>query len=476
MEMDVTHKYQNLKDELNLLRQKRAIEFFEPYEWQLKFINASKDNAQITAMAGNRVGKTYSAGSFLSYNLTGQYPKWYKGIKFKHAISCVACGISGDQIRDVIQSVLIGEVDTKRKHFGGHGLIPVDLIVDAIPSLTHRNLLKEVHIRHISGGISKILFRSYEQGRGVMQGPSRDIVWIDEEPRFEPMEFYGECLARTLTGNNGKGGLTVLTFTPENGLTPLVNHLLNNKSEGQYLTQVTWDEAPHLSDTAKKQLLKAIPSHLIDAKTKGIPSFGDNQVFMTNEDFIKCKDFEIPEHFRILCGIDFGHAHPFAAVFVAYDADKDIIYVYDCFKVKREVPTQHTHRINSKLNKIRCIYPHDAESAQKGSGDTLKTLYVSAGLNMYQPFKNPDGSIYVEPGLLEMETRMREGRFKVFESLTEWFKEYRIYHRKNGKIVKNNDDIIDATRYASIMVQRYGQRKCDVGKSYVGKLYVERDL
>ena len=42
--------------------------------------------------------------------------------------------------------------------------------------------------------------------------------------------------------------------------------------------------------------------------------------------------------------------------------------------------------------------------------------------------------------------RMESGRFKVFKHLTDWFDEYRLYHRKDGRVHKEGDDLMSATR------------------------------
>lgn len=60
----------------------------------------------------------------------------------------------------------------------------------------------------------------------------------------------------------------------------------------------------------------------------------------------------------------------------------------------------------------------------------------------------------VEAGVMEMLTRMQQGKFKVFSHLNEWFQEFRLYHRKDGKIVKLRDDLMSATRYGYVM-RRY---------------------
>src|SRR5262249_34679736 len=50
--------------------------------------------------------------------------------------------------------------------------------------------------------------------------------------------------------------------------------------------------------------------------------------------------------------------------------------------------------------------------------------------------------------------RMRGGRFKVFDDVSnDWWEEFRLYHRKDGRVVKENDDLLCATRYAIMMLR-----------------------
>jgi len=67
-------------------------------------------------------------------------------------------------------------------------------------------------------------------------------------------------------------------------------------------------------------------------------------------------------------------------------------------------------------------------------------------------------SVSVEAGLMDMLTRMESGRFKVFKSHLDWWEEYRLYHRRDGKVFKQNDDLMAATRYA-IMMLRFASTK-----------------
>lgn len=54
--------------------------------------------------------------------------------------------------------------------------------------------------------------------------------------------------------------------------------------------------------------------------------------------------------------------------------------------------------------------------------------------------------------------RMLTGRWKVFKTCPHWLEERRLYHRKEGKIVKERDDVLSASRYA-LMMLRHAETK-----------------
>ncbi len=457
-----------LLKEYRKLKNERRIDFFKPYDWQAEFLNATGEkhggNAQIGLIAANRIGKTLTGCAGVTFHLTGDYPDWYEGKKFKKPIRCCVLGISGDQIRDVLQRELIGPADLGTKKFHGDGLIPTKLLdkKNFIPSTGVKGLLKEIKVKHVTGGWSTLIFRSSEQGRAVLQGQSLDVTLQDEESKYNGYEVYGEALSRTATAQGGKGGISMLTFTPENGMTPLVDMLLNKNIEGQFVLQVGWDSAPHLDEKTKRQLLNAIPEYMRPAKTEGRVTYGSAIVFGVKEEEIMCDPFPLPDYFPKLCGIDFGIDHYFGACFTAYDADRDIIYVYDVIKVRGEVATQHSHLIRQKGGNIRVVYPHDGHQRNKGDGRKIVDYYKDAGLNIFRMFSNPDNSQGVEVGIYELLVRMKEGRLKVFSNLGQFWEEFRKYRRNdNGKILAKDDDVMSAFRYSACSVQRFGANQED---------------
>ncbi|USJ25190.1 terminase large subunit domain-containing protein [Ensifer adhaerens] len=71
--------------------------------------------------------------------------------------------------------------------------------------------------------------------------------------------------------------------------------------------------------------------------------------------------------------------------------------------------------------------------------------------------EEPPEDVYFEGIMLQ---RMQTGRFKVFSTCGDWFEEFRLYHRKDGRIVKERDDVISASRYA-LMMKRFARVKAD---------------
>ena len=94
----------------------------------------------------------------------------------------------------------------------------------------------------------------------------------------------------------------------------------------------------------------------------------------------------------------------------------------------------------------------------EGAGIALAAQYRTQGLNLLHEYAhyvegNGQKSVSVEAGLMDMLQRMESGRFKVFKEHNDWWDEFRLYHRRDGKVVKEGDDLMCATRYALMMLR-----------------------
>lgn len=192
----------------------------ELYPKHMEFFEAGALHKERCFMAGNRTGKTVAAGYEIRCHLTGKYPNWWKGKRFERPNNWMAAGDTNASTRDIIQSKLVG---TDLNDLGT-GLIGKDDVADFDRKSGVPNGIEQLYVKHISGGTSVLKLRSYDQGRKIFQGSEEDGIWFDEEC---PQDVYSEALIRTMTTQ----GITMLTFTPLSGLTPLVVDFL--KSAGQ---------------------------------------------------------------------------------------------------------------------------------------------------------------------------------------------------------------------------------------------------
>lgn len=226
-----------------------------------------------------------------------------------------------------------------------------------------------------------------------------------------------------------------------------------------FCVQAGWDDVPHLTAKQKSDLLAAYPEHERDARSKGIPMLGSGAVFPIDEKLITCLPRDIPKHWPQIVGLDFGWDHPTAAARLAWDRDADCVYVTHTYRKSKDVPVIHATAIKGWGDWLPVAWPHDGLQHDKGSGDQLSEQYKRAGLKMLaEQASHEEGGNGVEAGIMEMLERMRTERFKVFAGNNEWFEEFRTYHRKDGKIVKEIDDLMAATRYA-VMMLRYAKTK-----------------
>lgn len=194
------------------------------YPKHLAFFAAGAEHRERLMLAANRVGKTEGIGGYeTAVHLTGEYPAWWPGRRFAAPIHAWAAGASNETTRDIVQAKLLGGVawDGGRKGLLGTGLVPGEAIGNIAWKQGVNDLVDTVQVKHVSGGLSTLGIKSYQQGRKSFEGTEKDLIWLDEEP---PLDVYSECLVRTMT----TGGLVMLTFTPLEGMSEVVMSFLED--------------------------------------------------------------------------------------------------------------------------------------------------------------------------------------------------------------------------------------------------------
>ena len=446
-------------------RQIFRIEYYKPYEYQKRFHNvrgfkSDQPADQKVLMAGNQVGKTLCAASEVAYHATGNYPDWWDGRRFSKAVTILVGGKTNETVRDICQKELFGEPGDPAKK--GTGTVPLVALGKSTSKPGVPNALDTQLVKHKNGGWSKIMFRAYEQGREKHMGIRIDVGWPDEEP---PQEIWSQYIRATIATN----GLLLMTFTPEDGITQVVNGFMHDIQPGQALVNASWNDAPHLTNPdgtlteRAQQRMASFPAYEREMRTKGVPFMGSGLIFPFTEEQIVVEPFEIPRHWPRIIGIDFGFDHAFGAAQLAWDRDSDTVYLITDYKETRAIPIIHCAALKP-WGAWPVAWPHDGLNTEKTTGDELRKPYVDGGLLMLQSkATNPpdaaqgqnegEGGNSVEASILSLYERMEKGQFKVFKTCRHWLSEQRMYHRKDGKIVKMNDDVISASRYAHMMLR-----------------------
>lgn len=421
------HKLETYYPETGPLRRKL-------YPKHLEFFRLGATKRERLLCAANRVGKTEGCGGYeLTCHLTGQYPAWWQGRRFTRATQWWASGDTRETTRDILQLKLLGKVGDF-----GTGLIPREAIVRTMPGFIP-DAISAVWVRHVSGGISVLQFKSFDQGREAFQGTEQDGIWLDEEP---PMDVYVECLLRTMTND----GMVMLTFSPLRGLSEVVlafmpGGAIPEKQDGpKGVVSATWDDVPHLTKQQKEDYWKAIPPFQRDARTKGLPQLGAGLIYPIPESAFVVEPFEIPKHWPRSYGMDVGW-NKTAAIFGAIDRETDTGYIYSEHYQGEVEPAVHVAAIKARGPLTGAIDPA-AKGRSQVDGRNLLQEYRDLGLDLVE------AAHAVEAGLFATWDRLSTGRLKVFRNCENVRREMRLYRRnEQGKVVKENDHACDGTRY-----------------------------
>lgn len=440
---------------------RNRLKHYRPYTKQLEFHAAGAAHRERLFMAGNQLGKTLAGAAEWAIHLTGDYPDWWDGVRFDRAVTLIAGSESGELTRDGVQRLLVGSPSDKSRW--GTGYIPADALVDTTSRPGVADALATVLVKNRFGGNSTLLLKSYDQGRTKWQANTVDGVWFDEEP---PLDVYSEGVTRT----NATFGPVMVTFTPLKGMSEVVLRYLEpgDDDEGavdRKVIQMTIEDAEHYSPEQRAKIVAAYPAHEREARAKGIPIMGSGKVFPVPEEDITCDPRPIPEHWVRIIGIDFGWDHPFGAVDLAWDRESDCIYVVKEYAKRESTPVIHAAAIKAWDVGLWApvAWPHDGLNHEKGTGEALEAQYRAQGLKMLTERATFDETTgvaanSVEAGLMDMLDRMQTGRWKVFSSCGSWLNEFRLFHRKDGQVVKLKDDLISASRYA-LMMKRHAITK-----------------
>lgn len=444
------------------------LDYYAPYAWQKKFHLLGSAYTQRMLMAPTQSGKTMSAAAEVAMHLTGRYPDWWEGKRYPLPVTAWAMGVDYKQLRRAGQRLLLGE------HEIGTGMIPADCIVGHAMMQGAPGNYDFVRVKHTSGMIATLYFKTYEQGRASLQGDTIDIVWMDEEPEKE--DLFDEIVGRTIV----RGGILFITYTPLLGETNMTNLFYNEQTREKHRTivQVGADEVPHMTrialeaghPTASAYLKTQYSPHQWRARIDGMPALGKGAVFPFLETQFVISPLQLPAHTRWIAGMDYGISHPTTFIIMAWVPDDDMTYFVNEYCEANKSVAQNASWINRNYPNIRIAWPHDMNN-REGAGKSGAIQYTDESCNMLPMHAQYDDERKngQEDSVWEFYQGIENGSLKVFNTCQKLLTEMRSYHRDDkNKIVPKKDDVISAARYA-LMMRRFSQPLSRIGRRSMPK-------
>jgi hypothetical protein len=197
-----------------------------------------------------------------------------------------------------------------------------------------------------------------------------------------------------------------------------------------------------LDDSAKAEMLKEYPAYQRDARSRGIPALGSGTIYPIPESEIRVAPFEIPAHWPKVWGADTDAGAGWTAcVWLAWNREANVGYIYDVFKRSHTEPAVHIDAIKARGAWIPGVADAAGLAVTTKDSEQVISIWRRGGLDVVLPTKA------VEAGIQEVWSLLSAGRLKFFTNCGPLFDEFRLYRRDDkGRVVKKDDHLCDCVR------------------------------
>ena len=435
-------KIKKIEKELASRKVKNKVLYYNtsaPFHYkQIAFHKAPQKNRWV--FGGNRSGKTECGAVEVVYMARGIHP--YR--KNKQSTTGWVVSLSQQVQRDVAQSKIL------------HYLNP-DWIVD-ISMLSGKKdnpqngVIDFITIKNIFGGISRIGFKSCDQGREKFQGTSLDYVWFDEEP---PFDIYNECLMRVLD----KKGDIFGTMTPLKGLTWVYTQIYLNPTNSPdiWCEFMQWEDNPFLDSLEIKKLEQTLSKVELESRKYGKFASSSGLVYTEFDEAINViEPFTIPQDWQDNISIDPGLNNPLACHFYAVDYDGNIYVVGEHFMQGKTVEyhAQKIIELAKKLNwhfdssgRLSALIDSAANQKTLASNKSVSELFYDNGI-LVNPKVNKDLFSGISKVKSYLKNAQGESKLFIFKNCTNLIREIKSYFWGNNDVpIKKDDHCLDELRY-----------------------------
>ena len=405
---------------------------------QIEFHKCAKKNRWV--FGGNRSGKTECGAVDVVYMARGCHP--YREIK--QATNGWVVSLSTQVQRDVAQSKILNYINP-------------DWIEDVVMLSGRKDsyqngIIDYILIKNIFGTVSKIGFKSCDQGREKVQGTSLDYVWFDEEP---PYEIYAECRMRVLD----KNGDIFATMTPLKGMTFVYDEIYLNKfnDDNVWCEFMNWDDNPYISEEAKNKMKASMSQdelrsrefgEFIDAGGRVYPEFDENVNVI--------EPFDVPYDWQDKLSIDPGLKNPLSCHWYAVDYDGNIYVVAEHYDRDKDIDyhSDMIHKISDELNwhrnsngMIESLIDSAANQTTLASRKSVADLFYDHGI-LVNTNVNKDVFSGIQRVKSYIKNSLGETKLFIFNTCKNLIREMKGYRwGKGDSPVKVDDHSMDELRY-----------------------------
>ena len=458
---ELKYKLKLVKEEI---KERKKDDFLSQYnsgekihKKQLEFHKCQKKNRWV--FGGNRSGKTECGAVETVYLARGIHP--YRKNK---PISCWVVSLSKQVQRDVAQAKVL--------HYLKKQWIEKIVMAKGRQDSAESGVIDFILVRNVFGSLSKIGFKSCDQGREKFQGTSLDFVWFDEEP---PYDIYLECKMRVLD----RSGEIFGTMTPLKGLTWVYNEIYLNEhnDENVWTIQMEWADNPYLSQKEIEEMSASISAEELESRRYGKFMQCGGLVYNSfDENKHVIEPFEIPKDWQDNISIDPGLNNPLSAHFYARDYDGNVYVIAEHYEKGKEVDwhaqkiKEIASRLGWKTNRngfLEALIDSAATQKTLASTKNVVELFYENGI-LTNPRVNKDmftGINIVKRYLCDANGKTHLYIFKNCVNLIREIKSY--WWGDDDLPIKKDDHCLDEMRYYLVSLNQdkaFTKKKTEVQK------------
>ena len=270
---------------------------------QIEFHKCKKRNRWV--FGGNRSGKSECGAVEAVWMVRGIHP--YR--ENRKNVEGWVVSLSQQVQRDVAQKKVL-------EYLNPEWVVEV-VMISGRKGSPQNGIIDYIVVKNVFGGLSRLGFKSCDQGREKFQGTSLDFVWFDEEP---PYDIYLECKMRVLD----KKGDIFATMTPLKGLSWVYSKIyLNPQNDSEIWTIfMEWADNPYLDKNEIEEMSKTLSEEELQSRRYGnFLSYGGLVYKEFDERVNVIEPFCVPKEWYDNISIDPGLHNPLSAHFYAVDFD-----------------------------------------------------------------------------------------------------------------------------------------------------------